>query len=84
MENEELERLFLSAHNEDKEALDKLIEMFKPYILKKSYMEGRFNEDCFQELYIKFLNCIKQFEFREKDINLLDFIPEKINLENSN
>ena len=51
------------AQQGDGEALRELIEMFQPLVIKNSIINGRFDEDCFQELSIKLIKCIRNFEF---------------------
>ncbi len=47
----------------DYEALDIIVREFNPLIKKKSYLNNRFDEDCFQELNSKLINCIYKFEY---------------------
>ena len=63
MEDRKLREVFNSAKNGDQAAMGKMLEMFRPLIYKNSFIDGKFDEDCFQELSIKFIRCIKTFEF---------------------
>lgn len=63
MENRELREIFDNAQNGDKDSIQKILEMFEPLVRKNSHIGGKFDEDCFQELNIKLINCIQSFEF---------------------
>ncbi|QUH19526.1 helix-turn-helix domain-containing protein [Alkaliphilus sp. B6464] len=63
MEDRELRKVFHNAQNGDKDSIQKILEMFQPLVHKNSFIDGKFDEDCFQELNIKLINCIKSFEF---------------------
>ncbi len=64
MENRELREIIERAQQGDKESVEKIVEMFKPLIIRNSYLNGTYNEDCFQELCIKLINCIHSFKFK--------------------
>lgn len=38
-----------------------LLEMYKPLLVKNAIINGRFDEDLYQELCITLLKCIVQF-----------------------
>ena len=42
-------------------AINELLSMYRPLIIKESIVDGVFNEDLYQELCITLLNCIKAF-----------------------
>jgi DNA-directed RNA polymerase specialized sigma subunit len=63
MDYKEIKSLVECAKQGENTSTEKLIEMFKRYIIKNSYKNGVFDEDLFQELNIKFLNCIKSFKY---------------------
>ena len=77
MENMELEELFVLANNGDYFALDMLIDKFKPCLIKNSIINGIFDEDCFQELNIKLINCIYNFTFNPNNIDFLSYLNGK-------
>ncbi|WP_326975316.1 helix-turn-helix domain-containing protein [Caproicibacter sp. BJN0012] len=52
------ELLLLAKDNEDF-AIKKLIEMYKPLLLKESTVDGVFDEDLYQELCMVFMHCIE-------------------------
>lgn len=53
--------LLLSAKSGEMEAYESLFLMYRPLLAKESVVEGRFDEDLFQELCIVFLRCIRGF-----------------------
>ncbi|WP_427337840.1 helix-turn-helix domain-containing protein [Caloranaerobacter sp. DY30410] len=63
MDNNIDKRLFQSAKEGDEEALEQLLILFDPIIYKSSFIDNKFDEDCYQELRIKLIDCIKNFEF---------------------
>ena len=62
METEELLRL---AKIGDKAAKEELFLQYRPLLISRSMIEGRFCEDLFQELSITFLHCIDGFRVDE-------------------
>lgn len=54
--------LLLSAKAGDAEAFENLLLMYRPLLLKESVVEGKFDEDLFQELCIVFFRCIHGFQ----------------------
>ena len=64
-----------------KDFINEILKDFKPLIYKNSFINGQFDQDCFQELNIKLINCIKQFNFSpDMDIYkcFYEFIYQKI------
>lgn len=55
--------LLLSAKLGDTAAFENLFLMYRPLLLKESVVEGKFDEDLFQELCIVFVRCV--YRFRE-------------------
>ena len=47
------------ANNE--EAIAQLLEMYRPLLIKRSVINGIFDEDLYQEQCITLLRCIQQF-----------------------
>ena len=41
---------------------EKILEMYQPLLIKKSIVNGRFDEDLYQELVIILLRCIRTFQ----------------------
>lgn len=52
----------IKAKNGDSEAIEEIIEKFKPLIIKKSIIYGHFDEDCYQECVLSVIKSIKKFE----------------------
>ena len=65
MEDNEFKELICLAKTGDITASERAIEMFKPCIYKNSFIDGKFNEDIFQELNIEVIRCIKKFAYTE-------------------
>ena len=53
--------LLLSAKSGDVTAFENLFFMYRPLLLKESVVEGKFDEDLFQELCIVFVRCVHSF-----------------------
>lgn len=53
--------LFMSAKAGNAEAIEKHFILYRPLLLKESIVEGRFDEDLYQELCIIFLRCVHRF-----------------------
>lgn len=53
--------LLLRAKTGEKSAVAVLLDMYKPLLIKESILEGKFDEDLYQELCIIFLKCIQFF-----------------------
>ena len=59
------EEVLYRAQTGDKEAVLQILEMFRPLLIKNSLVNGRFDEDLYQELRLDVLKCIRGF--RELD-----------------
>ena len=53
--------LLVSARAGDKAAIEGLLLMYQPLLLKESIVDGVLDEDLYQELCIVFLRCVRQF-----------------------
>lgn len=51
----------LKAKSGNKDAVEKLLEMYKPLLFKEAIVDGIFDEDLYQELCIRFIYCIERF-----------------------
>ena len=55
------ERLLLKAKEGNADAVLKILEIYKPLLIKN----GRFDEDLYQELVSTLLQCIQRFQIIE-------------------
>lgn len=53
--------MLLQAKSGREPAVIELLEMYKPLLVKYSIINGRFDEDLYQELCIILLKCIARF-----------------------
>lgn len=53
--------LLIQARAGDKSAVENLLIMYQPLLLKESIVDGVLDEDLYQELCITFLQCIRKF-----------------------
>lgn len=53
--------LLLRARSGDQSAVESLLIMYQPLLLKESIVDGVLDEDLYQELCITFLQCIRKF-----------------------
>lgn len=54
--------LLLSAKKGREVAIVSILEMYKPLLIKNSIINGRFDEDLYQELCVSLLSCIHSFQ----------------------
>ena len=54
--------LLLSAKKGREAAIVSILEMYKPLLIKNSIINGRFDEDLYQELCVSILSCIHSFQ----------------------
>lgn len=54
--------LLLRAKSGEQDALNAILEMYRPLLLKESIVHGVFDEDLYQELCIIVLHCIEVFQ----------------------
>ena len=55
------EEVLSRAQMGDQEAILQILEMFRPLLIKNSLINGRFDEDLYQELRIEVLKCIRTY-----------------------
>ena len=53
--------LLLQAKAGRETAMISILEMYKPLLIKNSIINGRFDEDLYQELCVVLLGCIHTF-----------------------
>ena len=58
----EFKELLIRAKRGENNAREELLKMYEGLLVKKSIVEGVFNEDLYQELCYKFMLCIDKFE----------------------
>ena len=64
------EELLCLAKMGDERAKEELFLQYRPLIISRSMIDGRFCEDLFQELSITFLRCIEGFRMKETKLGL--------------
>lgn len=55
------EEVLFRAQMGDQKAVLQILEMFRPLLIKNSLINGRFDEDLYQELSIEVLKCIRSY-----------------------
>lgn len=58
-------KLLQEAQTGSRSAKEELFLLYRPLIISRSMMEGRFSEDLYQELSMTFLHCMKRFRVDE-------------------
>lgn len=51
----------ISAKQGDNYAVEFLLEMYRPLLVKEAIVDGIFDEDLYQELRMQFCVCIREF-----------------------
>ena len=59
------ERLLLKAKEGNADAVLKILETYKPLLIRNAIVNGRFDEDLYQELVSTLLQCIQRFQIIE-------------------
>lgn len=59
------EEVLFRAQMGDQEAILQILDMYRPLLIKNALINGRLDEDLYQELRIEVLKCIRNF--RELD-----------------
>ena len=59
------ERLLLKAKEGNADAVLKILEIYKPLLIKNAIVNGRFDEDLYQELVSTLLQFIQRFQIIE-------------------
>ena len=59
------ERLLLKAKEGNADAVLKILEIYKPLLIKNAIVNGRFDEDLYQELVSILFQCIQRFQIIE-------------------
>ena len=58
----EFERVLFRAKQGDEKAIEQILEMFRPMLIRNSLIQGVFDEDLYQEFVIETLKCIQHFK----------------------
>lgn len=58
----EFEEILFRAQQGDKKAMERILEMYRPMLVRNSLVNGYFDEDLYTELVIEVLKCIYQFQ----------------------
>ena len=58
----EFKEMLIRAKRGEKNAQEKLLEMYRPLLMRDSIVEGVFDEDLYQELCYRFIYCIDKFD----------------------
>lgn len=58
----EFKEVLFYAQQGKKCAMEQIIEIYRPMLVRYSLVNGKFNEDLHQELLIEILKCIKSFK----------------------
>lgn len=48
------------AKENDTHAVNEIAAMYKPLLIKESIVNGIFDEDLYQELWLTFINCMRK------------------------
>ena len=56
----EFEEILFRAKQGDKKAVERILEMFRPMLIRNALIKGIFDKDLYQELVIETLKCIKK------------------------
>jgi len=50
------------AKNGEGFAVERIVEMYKPLLIKESIVNSVFDEDLYQELWLTLLNCVRKIK----------------------
>lgn len=56
------EILLRKAQKNEQDAMEQLLMMYQPLLMKEAIVNGVLNEDLYQELCIVFVRCVRQFQ----------------------
>lgn len=66
MTQQDFESVLSEAIQGDRKALECLLNLYQPLIRKYSYVNGRFDEDLYQQQIFQVLKQVEKFEFSDK------------------
>lgn len=58
----EFERVIFRAKQGDEKAIEQILKMFRPVLIRNALIWGVFDEDLYQEFVIETLKCIQRFK----------------------
>jgi len=58
----DFDEIIRNAKCGDSDSVEKLIKMYSPLLYSKSIVDGKFDEDLYQELNLTFLRCVRKFQ----------------------
>ena len=56
------EELLFLAKAKDETSVLQILEMYRPLLIKNSLVNGKFDEDLYQELRMEVLKCIQSYQ----------------------
>lgn len=68
MMQQDFESILNGTIQGDLKALECLLDLYQPLIRKYSYVNGRFDEDLYQQLIFRTLKQVGKFEFSIKQV----------------
>lgn len=67
MDHTAFKSLCQSVKEGNEDAIKEMLNMFEPLLYKHSIIDGAFDEDCYQELRIKLIECINKFSLNNNE-----------------
>lgn len=61
----EFDKILNRAKMNDKQAVEQILRMYHPLLVKNAMVNGKFEEDLYQELIVELLKCIQHFKKME-------------------
>lgn len=55
------EEILFRAKQGDRTAVEEILNMYRPMLLRNALINGRFDEDLYQELVMETMKCIRYF-----------------------
>lgn len=59
------EEILFRAKEGDSAAIEQILEMYRPLLIKNALVDGWLDEDLYQELVIEILKCIRKYRVLE-------------------
>lgn len=53
--------MMLNAQANDANAVKRILDMYRPLLIKESIVDSHYDEDLYQELCLTLLNCVQKF-----------------------